>query len=874
MAFDAKTFLQQANQGTSVTQALGGSFGVPSCMLGLASDVLGLIPTPILLAMRQGIAAGRTLADAVIKRINSEIRDLLGISLFPDRDGFFGFFSEYSRYGLDVISGITGALGAFIGFAAAAAQAADDLANRFAAAKDCLENYKTFLDYQNGEASKRREELAALDPAGFDDLINSQFSVAMQQSQIATQFIEECDTQLAVIDSILLDRTLNPVIETPEISESVFRLEAGPPKSRSGKFVLSVDGLYYDSQASGIEPALLELAQRDEDLKFEERGFYNGDLWRLEFDPSLGGRGIPTTSNDLKYYFNSILDPNILDNSPALTKFYNQDELLLTLEGQKDRRVFDVSAELQELIDSGSSIAVIDNMRQVMFSETAQYQDKINKRKKQIELAVKVPTFLGKGPQYTPGNVPINDFSYLAGSNFLVDIENQRNIVLDQADVTGVVLPLEVKFTEKIETNDSVFLDHILLANVAKGEIVSDAPASSSPTLQVNTRISESSLIALYNYLTAEFSDTSGLDFGLHNSSNFKNSHNGQIVGTPSSVFDKGLGIAKLDGICKLDSSNNDVVSATGSYIKLPQARELQDMFYQTGGASLETWIHVPNLSSVSDGYTVGNANTSALYRLILGNENTGITASRTPQGDINNLSFDTGTDTVKGLIYGFTRDRRFTEGEAPSNDSADNPTSSLQLVLAPTQSYDSSSVGFIADRTINCNRDGWRGMKVPVFETLNGKSLSSCEDEFCHLSLVVDPLKDTVKVFLDGVSISTSSYQSVFGTSRAGEVFKAPSITKPNSFEYSASGVDSNSIEAAKVGPKLDTYFTPWILGGGYTDGNPDGNFMGGEYGGRISGLRGYLGCTRFYSKALTDGEVLNNYNATQKFFKNIDLD
>ena len=85
MAFDAKTFLQQANQGTSVTQALGGSFGVPSCMLGLASDVLGLIPTPILLSMRQSIAAGRTLADAVIKRINSEIRDLLGISRYPSR---------------------------------------------------------------------------------------------------------------------------------------------------------------------------------------------------------------------------------------------------------------------------------------------------------------------------------------------------------------------------------------------------------------------------------------------------------------------------------------------------------------------------------------------------------------------------------------------------------------------------------------------------------------------------------------------------------------------------------------------------------------------------------------------------------------------
>lgn len=853
MAFDAKTFLQQANQGTSVTQALGGSFGVPSCMLGLASDVMGLIPSPILLAMRQSIATGRILADAVIKRINSEIRDLLGISLFPDRDGFFGFFSDYSRFGLDVISGITGALGAFIGFAAAAAQAADDLANKFAAAKDCLENYKTFLDYQNGEASKRREELAALDPSGYDNLINSQFNVAMQQSQIATDFVAECDAQLAAIDAILLDRTLNPPEELPEVTESVFRLEAGPPKSRSGKFVLSVDGLYYDSQVSGIEPALLELAEREDDVRFEEGGFYNGDLWRLEFDPSIGGRGIPTTSNDLRYYFNSILDPNIIDDSRGVTKFYDQDELLLSLEGQKDRKVFDVSADIQQLIDSGSSIAVIDNMRQVMISETSHFQDKINKRKKQIELAVKIPAFLGKGPQYTPGNVPVNDFSYLAGSNFLLDIENQRSIVLDQADVTGVVLPLEVKYTEKIETTDSVFLDHILLSNLAKGEIIdNDAPTSSAPSLQINTRIVEDGLAALYNYLTVKASEASGTDFGVHNSSRFQQTHNAQFVGVASSVFDKGLGIPRLDGI-----------SSTGSYIKLPEVRELQDMFYNTQGMSMETWIQVPNLSSVEDGYTVGDSSTSALYRLILANENTGISNSRVPQPDVNNLSLDSGTGVTRGIIYGFTRDRRLTQGELPSNDSADNPTSSLQLVLAPTQSYDSSTVGLIADRSTNCNRDTWRGLKVPVFETLNGKSLSSCENEFCQLSLVLDPPKDSVKVYLDGVNISTSSYRSVFGTDKVSEVFKAPSVFQENSFEY-----------APSAGPELDTYFTPWILGGGYTDGNPNGNFMGGEYGGKISGLRGYLGCTRFYSKPLTDGEVLNNYEATQKFFKYIDLD
>jgi len=873
MAFDLKTFLSSGGSAAN----LAGQFGVPSCMLGLASDVLGLIPTPILLAYRDSLAKGRAAADAVVKRINSEIRDALGISLFPDRDGFFGYFSSSSRFGLDVLAGITGAIGEFVGAAQGAAAAATELENRLNAAKACMAKFKESLDFQNGEAGARREELAALKPSDYSQIINSQFAVAVEQSNIAQGFIAQADEQQRNIDDIILNRTLNPSLEPGEpreLTESVFRLEAGPPKSRSGKFLLSVDGLYYDSQTDGIEPALLELSEREELVKFKPGGFPDGTNWKLEFDPNLGGRGIPTTSEDLKYYFNNILDPNIIDDSASLTEYYNQDNLLLSLVGQKDRKVFDVSSELQELIDAGSSIAVIDNMRQVLFSETAQFDDKVRKRKKQIELAVKVPAFLGKGPLYTPGNVPVNDFSYLAGSNFLVDIENQRNIVLDQADVTGVVLPLEVKFTEKIETNDSVFLDHILLANVAKGEVLSDAPASSAPTLQVNTRIVDDGLVALYNYLTVKFSSTSSTLYGLRNSSNAGESNNGKIVGTPSSVLNKGLGLANLEGVCKLNSSNNAIVSSMGSYARLPQQSDLQDMFYNTKGASFETWIHAPNLSSVADGYTVGNASTSALYRLILANENTGISDSKSPQADINNLDKDDGTGVVRGLVYGFSIDRRFTQNQLPSNAAADNPGASAVLVLAPTQSYDSSSVGFIADRDTNCNRTGWRGLKIPVFQSINGKSLSSCESEFCHLSLTVNPLEDSIKVYLDGVNISTSSYRSVFGTTTVGEVFKTPSVFQNNSFRYDSSSLNAASVDAAKAGPILDTFFTPWILGGGYTDGNPNGNFMGGEYNGKISGLRGYLGCTRFYSRPLDDSEVLNNYNATQKFFKNIDLD
>ena len=149
--------------------------------------------------------------------------------------------------------------------------------------------------------------------------------------------------------------------------------------------------------------------------------------------------------------------------------------------------------------------------------------------------------------------------------------------------------------------------------------------------------------------------------------------------------------------------------------------------------------------------------------------------------------------------------------------------------------------------------------MKVPVFNNIvDNKALSSCGSEFCQLSLSVDPAKDEVRVYLDGVKLATSSYQGVFGTTRPKATFKAPSVHQNNSFEYSG-------------GPSLDAYFTPWIVGGGYTDGNPDGNFMGGDYGGAISGFKGYMGCTRFYSKPLNDAEVVNNYNATQNFFKNV---
>jgi hypothetical protein len=328
-----------------------------------------------------------------------------------------------------------------------------------------------------------------------------------------------------------------------------------------------------------------------------------------------------------------------------------------------------------------------------------------------------------------------------------------------------------------------------------------------------------------------------------------------------------------MKGVCR--TSPNGDISGTGTFAKLPPQPEFQDFLYSRKGATFETWVYVPDLSSV-DAYNQ-NSDVSGLYRLILANENTGLAEGAEAQEDILNMSLDNGSNVTRGMILGFTRDRRFTQDKMPSNLEADNPVEDVSLVLAPTQSYDISSAGFISNRylTESCkSASSWRGLVIPVSGIYNDKTLSSCASSFCQLSITMNPVKDEISVYLDGVNLVTSSYLDVFDKDSRVNTPSIPSIPPANAFEYNTTNIAEGSLESYRYGPLRDDYFTPWILGGGYTDGNVSGGFMGGTYGGKVSGLQGYLGCTRFYSKPLNALEVLNNYNATRKFFKNIRLE
>jgi len=345
-------------------------------------------------------------------------------------------------------------------------------------------------------------------------------------------------------------------------------------------------------------------------------------------------------------------------------------------------------------------------------------------------------------------------------------------------------------------------------------------------------------------------------------------------------VFVSGLGIPYLEGIVKNKSSDTAAASAMGSFVKLPDTREFQDLTYSSTGFTLECWAHVPNITNAGVGWL--SATTSSLTKVLLGCENVGALSSVSAvdstgaQRDLDYLNNDRGENFARGMICGFTRDRRITGSTTPSagfsNANYDNdPVSSLSFFIAPTQARDLSSASWINNDECQDYQSFYK-MKVDLSSTQFGQVSSS----FVLIDITCDPPNNEVKMYADGDLVATSSISSVFGVEP--QVAPClPSFKKQNSFEYSTSTVDGpNSL---KYGPLLNTFYTPWIVGGGYTDGMYQyGNFMGGgndatggSRSGIVSGLRGHVGSLKFYSRALNTSEVKVNYKAQKGFFKNI---
>jgi hypothetical protein len=367
---------------------LGGiesQFGVPTCMMGMAEDLLGLLPGNILAGMSAAVLQGQLAARAAISNIFRDLFRNLGIIEYDLATGKWIFKADGSLWGMDgLFGGLLSALGALQEIMAtieAIGEVLDDI-------KDCLDEFEAWLKGVDSKGVVKSEA----------ELANSLGKVAIYKAQVevATDFLQRAGDFQGRVEKIFRDRQLNPALipdydPTPEREDPLFRLTFGPPQAKQGQFLLSVDGLYYNSQTrlygDSEDPTDVPTLKDIEELEFVP----DAERWLLDHSPNLGGRGSSYSLKDLNEYVNTIFDINKVDNTKVLEAYYDADHMLQFIISQKNKRVADINSNLGDLAGSGygPDSAMFVNYEQQIISEGAAFNDKINKRKKQIEVAVK-----------------------------------------------------------------------------------------------------------------------------------------------------------------------------------------------------------------------------------------------------------------------------------------------------------------------------------------------------------------------------------------------------------------------------------------------------------------------------------------------------
>jgi hypothetical protein len=874
-------------------------YGIPKCATNFGVDVLQFMGGGSLNALTRALQQGRNTARQTVADFVNKVFNDTGIISFNVGTGKFELFSQSSTNGFDIdwletAANWTGQINAFF-------EAGEALVEGFEEVQDCLAQFGAWLDSGG-----------PLDQAGFGGINSTYggnqytenskqaaFALAQSQIQDALDFAGKCSDQLEIIGQILYQRQLEAAAAA-EDEGPIFRLTFGPPVSKQGLFILSEDGLYFDSQE--------RLYNGKEIPSASDIGFVvDSEKWNLNYPPSLGGKGTIITVDQLNDYVNTIFDLSYIDNSTELQTFYAKDYFLAVLQEQKDKLVSDSESQVTELLSDGytEDSALVVNTKQSLFSVISSYGEKEDKRKKQIEIAVKSADLLGSSEVFEPGQIPVNDFSFLSSVAVNIPIDKQKQLSFDSGEVSGVVLPIKPKFVRNYGTNSNALLSPVVVPPVGLGSIIFNPSinAQSAPAVSLTDSISTSGLFAVYNFLKGNTLDPSSTQYNVVNPANPGADLDGQLVGVAQNVFKAGLGVPFLGGITKIDTTTANITKSAG-YFRLPSSKEFQNLMYNPDGCSIDCWLHIPyfayNQTRQEEDPTaparLKNANTGAwtdynYYRILLGNENTG----GLPQAsNVSSLTTSNQKETTKGVLIGFTRDPVIFSDQAiipgPNTNPGQNANlassatvSSSCFFIAPTQSFGTSAVEFVP-KVSDCSFTGFHKMKVDVSSTLsNGKSLSDVSSTYIHLHIALNVPKDECNIYLDGSLLSTSAISDVFGvqsfTSPKVPTFIVPKDKPNSSFYYSSATVNqAPGVTSFDSGPQNDTYFTPWIVGGGWTEGSPidfstsSGGFMGNRHG-YTGSLHGHVGSLKFYSRPLTTKEVLQNYEAQSGFFKNIEI-
>ena len=720
----------------------------------------------------------------------------------------------------------------------------------------------------------------------------------------------------------------------------IFDLAYGPPKSVKGQFILSQDGLYYDSINGGIP---------------EVSGMVAASAnWNLKYAPNLGGKGDTYSNDNLNNFVDTVFDYDYTPDDSIADDYYKTDDILQTFEKNKILHTTVVHDQIDDLIASGysASSAMVINYYSNIGAIASVYDDKIRKRKKQLQLisifATDRYSFSEESgssdplnSNYNPKNIglgtgvlientsdtatqewhpieriPLNDFSFLKGTGVEVSLKNQEKILLFSEDLEDVVLPITPVFVQSKAQPFSV-IDKFNISPTSPETFpyfdgIGDVSGKSGLVQSLVDSIVADDLLLGYNFIKPNIVDASSTKFNLDNiapdSGGFLN---GQLVAsTLDGVFPSGLGIAKLTG-----------TGENGSYVRLPTnftpagkpygiyTERLDSLFYPSnlkynnetktgGGVTFDFWVHVPSLVMTD----------THRYRLVAACENSGGHPPIAGETEVKaNRTKRDGTQDEKkvhGMILGF-RDR----------GGASTP-SGLEFGVFPTVSQNSNSAASGHNVAIGESHEylndvfqssGTRelGATVASSVTVNGVSITDASASFVHMATVFEFSSNTVKIFCDGELMSTSSLDYAFDLVLE-DTLNIPSPVKeqgsPSDATFTLSSFSNTSNNGPVIGKLSDNISnTPWILGGGFTDGiekepavhatNLPG-FLGYNantdtgptpYSQHISprwavsttkpasGLHGFLGSFKLYSRALSNSEVRKNFTFQKGFFKNI---
>ena len=724
--------------------------------------------------------------------------------------------------------------------------------------------------------------------------------------------------------------TMDPFVDVINASD------LGAPVALDGQFLFSRTGIYYDSYGGGLDIPYGNLAGIVSAIYWDENGNpirgagvpENSMEYLFRYNPNIGGKGQCVSWHTYNEWADSVFDMDQIDESPLMQSYYDDDHFLQVILDQRNREIYDLSGYITGYQASGygEDSALLINQRQILYSKISDHDYKIKRRKKQIQAHVVLSKVAPK-----KGQIPINSLNSLDSGAIAIERGKQEELMFRPNEVSGIVLPLNPTFIKSEIPRDAFTVDDIMVPSVGTGGIITSDPqgaGTSGTILALNDHICMDGLVTIYNFLDADLVTPDSKDYYVINCNTSAASDKpAQLVASSiQSTFPSGVGIPFFRGICNffsgVDGDGNPKATKHASdeellhspYKPYGYARiqggwnEVDSLFYASGGATIQGWLHVPDLDQDTGPGWNADKSMSSLHRVVLGCENRGGEFSSADPSWIVGPNYN--SDCVRGLLVGFSRDRRITKGKGPSNNPTENTLSQgLVFHMSPTQSVNTSGVTFLAGASDDyaCAQDevgpsGYFGIAIDTSSEVSGIKFGDVSSAFKLFTITIDYGSDLVSLYLNNVLMKSQNIRRTFGTEKPpllpSLVDASTSFAYDNIYERRfpvvAPYFPPNALGQRDfwywegpqaVGGPHTVPLTPWIIGGGYTDGMhandlPDYekgstygmNFMGGLWGGRKSGLYGYLGSFKLYNKALSSAEIAKNYEAQQGFFENIE--